>query len=346
MALVLPKAALADCGAVGDEPTRFDLTARADAFYFQVDGDEIPTSPKNDAGSATASVTTNNNGGSRSFAGAPYYGNTMETLPGTVNGVPGQFGADQLQIPFAQFPSYVTVNSTSDKNAAAEDGQYYRIAAEALPSAGTASAYYGAPPALSAPNQQQSATAETKSDGPNVITSALGSSQGIVTGPLEIANSTAVASISQAVGQAPKIEGKTFGRFSVAGQEFGFDQSGFTYLGQGQSSEDAIKQANEALKAANIQLALAPVVQEKTRSGGTRYTIGGLMVTTTQNSPSGAGKFVFTYIVGRATVSADVAALGFAASRGTESADKQSPAVPAFEADKVDATGAHSDNER
>ncbi|MGQ0466715.1 MAG: hypothetical protein ACT4QG_15490 [Sporichthyaceae bacterium] len=312
MALALPGAALAD------DATRFNLTARADAFYFQVDGDEIPASPKNDAGSATASVSTNNSGGSKSFAGAPFYGNTVQTLPGTINGVPNQFGAAELQIPFAQLPGYVAVNSTEAQTKKSEEGQYYRVAAEALQTSGKSSAFYGAPAAFPAPNQQQTATAETKSEGSNVVASAFGSSQGIVTGPLEIANSSATATISQVAGEAPKIESKTFGKFAVAGQEFGFDQSGFKYLGQGQSSEDAVKQANEALKAANIQLALAPVIQEKTDSGGTRYTIGGLMVTTTQDSPSGAGKFTFTYIIGRASISADVAKLGLSTSAGTE----------------------------
>ena len=139
MALVLPGSALADAGAPADDATRYTLSARGDAFFFQVDGDEIPASPKNDAGSATASVQTTNSGGSKAFAGTPYYGNTVQTLPGTINGVPNQFGAEQLQIPFAQLPGYVAVNSTSDKNKAAEEGQYYRVAAEALPTSGKAS---------------------------------------------------------------------------------------------------------------------------------------------------------------------------------------------------------------
>jgi hypothetical protein len=288
-----------------EDATRYNLTARGDAFYFQVNGDEIPTSPKNDAGSATASVSTNNSGGTDSFAGTPFYGATTQTLPGTINGVDGS----AVPLPFTRFPGYVEANSAATQNKANEDGQYYRVAAEALPASGTSSAYYGAPSAFPAPNQQQTATASTMSEGAKVIASAFGSSQGIVTGPLEIGNSAAEATITQVAGQAPVIVSRTFGRFSVSGQQFGFDQNGFTYLGQDMSSSDAMAQANAALKAANIALALAPATQERSPSGGTIYTIGGLMVTTTQASPSGAGSYTVSYIIGRASIGADVAKL-------------------------------------
>ncbi|MGQ0843754.1 MAG: hypothetical protein ACT4QF_06430 [Sporichthyaceae bacterium] len=329
LALALPGSALAGTGVPAAETTRFTLTARADALHFQINGDEVPAAQKNDAGSATASVQTNNSGGSKSFAGAPYYGNTVQTAPGLVNGIPNQFGAGQVQLPFGQLPGYVQVNSTNEKTSLTEEGQYYRVAAEALPSSGKASSFFGAPATLPAPNQQQSATAETKSEGSKVVASAFGSSQGIVTGPLEIANSTAIASINQAAGAAPKIESKTFGRFSVSGQEFGFDQNGFKYLGQDMSSKDAVDQANGVLTAANIKIALAPAVQEKSPSGGTQFTIGGLTVTTTQDSPTGAGKFEFTYTLGRVVISADVAKLGLSASNSAERAATENTVVPA-----------------
>ncbi len=40
------------------EDTRYNLSARGDAFYFEVNGDEIPVSPNNDAGSLTAASET------------------------------------------------------------------------------------------------------------------------------------------------------------------------------------------------------------------------------------------------------------------------------------------------
>ncbi len=136
---------------------------------------------------------------------------------------------------------------------------------------------------------------------------ASGCSSGFVSGPLEVGNSTAIASITQTVGEAAKIESKTFGQFSVNGQEFGFDQNGFKYAGQGQDSKEAISQANSALKNAGIQIDLAPVITDKDETGKTTYTIGGLLITTTQTSPSGSGGvFQITYILGRAKVGAAV----------------------------------------
>ncbi|WP_245541744.1 hypothetical protein [Sporichthya polymorpha] len=306
-------------GSASAEDTRYNLEARGDAFYFEVNGDEIPASPKNDAGSLTASAQTTNSGGSQGFAGMPYWGNTVQTLPGTANGIPNQFGAGQVQIPFAVLPGYVQTASNATQEAS-EDFGYGRIKSTSTDTASSASAAYGAPPNVPAPNQQQSANASTEAKGNSVTAVASGSSAGFVSGPLEVGNSTALASITQAVSGAPKIEAKTFGRFSVNGQDFGFDQNGFRYLGQGQDSKQAIAQANDVLKNAGIKLELAPVLTDKDETGKTTYTIGGLMVTTTQASPTGAGNFEITYILGRAKVGASFAKLGYAASAGTTSA--------------------------
>ncbi|MBA3745356.1 hypothetical protein [Sporichthya sp.] len=307
-------------GSASAEDTRYNLEARGDAFYFEVNGDEIPASPKNDAGSLTATAETTNSGGSKGFAGVPYFGNTVQTLPGTVNGVPNQFGAGQLQIPFAVLPGYVQTASSGTPEAEAEFG-YGRVKSSSSETAATSSAAYGAPAQIPAPNQQQTANASTESKGNSVSAVASGSSAGFVSGPLEVGNSTAIASITQSVGQEAKIEAKTFGRFSVSGQEFGFDQNGFKYAGQGMSSKDAISQANNTLKAAGIQIDLAPVITDKDETGKTTYTIGGLLITTTQTSPTGSGGvFQITYILGRAKVGAAIATLGFASSDGSTSA--------------------------
>ena len=86
-------------------------------------------------------------------------------------------------------------------------------------------------------------------------------------------------------------------------------------------SKDAIGQANAALKAAGIQIDLAPVITDKDETGKTTYTIGGLLITTTQTSPTGSGgTFQITYILGRAKVGAAIANLGFGSSDGSTSA--------------------------
>ena len=300
--------------------TRYNLEARGDAWYFEVSGDEIPLSPKNDAGSLSASAETTNSGGSKGFAGMPYFGNSAQTAPGTANGVPNQFGLGAVQLPFSTIPGYVSTASNGTGEAEQDFG-YGRIKSTSTPDASTAAASYGAPASVPAPNQQQTANASTESKGNSVSAVASGSSSGFVSGPLEVGNSTAVAAITQALGKAPKIESKTFGRFSVNGQEFGFDQNGFRYAGQGQDSKAAIKQANDALKNAGIQIDLAPVQTAKDDSGKTTYTIGGLLITTTQQSPTGSGStYTVTYILGRASVGAGLESLGFASSDGGTSA--------------------------
>ena len=326
-------------GSASAGDTRYNLEARGDAWYFEVNGDEIPASPKNDAGSLTASAETTNSGGSKGFAGMPYWGNTVQTLPGTINGVPNQFGAAQLQIPFAELPGYVATASNGTQQGEQDFG-YGRVASNSTDNASTASASYGAPASVPAPNQQQTANAATQSKGSAVSAVASGSSSGFVSGPLEVGNSTAIASITQSVGKAPKIDAKTFGRFSVNGQEFGFDQNGFRYAGQGQDSKAAIKQANDALKAAGIQMDLAPIQTAKDESGKTTYTIGGLLITTTQQSPTGSGgTFTITYILGRAKVGAAVEDLGFGKTSGDTSADLDSSSTDAS-ATSGDTTGA------
>jgi len=314
-------------GSAAADDTRYNLEARGDAFYFEVNGDEIPVSPTNDAGSLTAAAKTSNSGGSEGFAGMPYWGNTTQHAPGTVNGVPNQFGMGQVQLPFAELPGYVSTSSKGTPQAEQDFG-YSRVKSSSTDTGNTSSASYGAPATIPAPNQQQTANASTESKGNSVSAIASGSSAGFISGPLEVGNSTAVADITQMVGQPARIESKTFGRFAVNGQEFGFDQSGFRYLGQDMSSKDALDQSNTALQSAGIQIGLAPVSTAKDESGKTTYTIGGLMVTTTQASPSGAGKFTVTYILGRAKVGAAVATLGYGSSGSSTSAAIKSNTHP------------------
>ncbi len=334
-----------------DGDTRYNLEARGDAFYFEVNGEEIPASPKNDAGSLTAFASTTNSGGSRGFAGSPFFGNTAQTLPGTINGVPNQFGAGALQIPFAVIPTFVESSSSSTPEAEMELG-FGRVKSSSTETSSTSSASYGAPAAFPAPNQQQQADAKTESTDSGVTASAFGSSSGIVSGPLEIANSTAIASISQKlvkkggalVASAPKIQSKTFGRFSISGQEFGFDQNGFRYLGQGMSSKDALSQANSALKASNTQIDLAPSTTTKDESGKTVFNIGGLRVTTVQASPSGSGAtFQIVYTIGRAQVGAAFAELGASVSGGSTGAAVDTSSTDSSATDSaVDASGTSS----
>ncbi|HEY2832337.1 MAG TPA: hypothetical protein VGJ14_07940 [Sporichthyaceae bacterium] len=300
----LPGSALA-----GDN--RYSLTAQGDAMFFQLDGEDIPASPTNEAGSLTAHSDADSEGNSTAFAGAPYYGKTAQTLPGTINGVPNQFGAPQLQLPVSQFPGYVTSSYPSQPKA--EDAQgYYKVDATSDDTSSTASGTNGAPSSVPAPNQQQSVTAVTKLNPDGSTTAqAEGSAAGFVYQAFELGNSDAKALISDKGGK-PQVTSAVFGRFSVGGQEFGFDKNGFQYLGQDMSQKDAVQKANDTLKAANMQIDVAPQTQETDPvSGVTTYSIGGLKLTTTQKSPSGA-VYTIGYILGRAKVSSVNVPLGTA----------------------------------
>ncbi|HEX3828374.1 MAG TPA: hypothetical protein VHV82_13995 [Sporichthyaceae bacterium] len=332
---------VASTGLAAADDNRYSLFAQGDSQYYQLDGQDIPASPKNAAGSLTAQAQTDSTGQTTSFAGAPYYGKTAQTLPGTVNGVPNQFGYGQLQLPFSQFPGYVTASHPSQPKAE-ESEFYYKVHAEADENGAKAAGSNGAPDAIPAPNQQQVATAEVKKLANNsTLTTAEGSAAGFLEGPLEVGYSDARARISD-LGDAPEIDGAVFGRFSVSGQNFGYNKSGFTYLGQSQDKKAALDAANAALKAAGIELDIAP---ETTRadpvSGITTYVLGGLKVTSTFTSPTGA-KYTVGYILGRvevasvnvpvgaavaATVSKSAATLG-----GISAADKAAVAKSASSA--------------
>jgi hypothetical protein len=300
---------VASAGFAAADDNRYSLFAQGDSQYYQLDGEDIPASPKNAAGSLTAQAQTDSTGQTTAFAGAPYYGKTAQTLPGTVNGVPNQFGYGQLQLPFSQFPGYVTASYPSQPKAD-ESKYYYKVHAEAAEDGAKASGSNGAPDAIPAPNQQQVATAEVKKLADNsTLTLAEGSAAGFLEGPLEVGYSDAKARIHD-LGDAPKIESAVFGRFSVSGQNFGYNKSGFTYLGQSQDKKAALDSANTALQAAGIQLDIAP---ETTRtdpvSGITTYVLGGLKVTSTFTSPTGA-KYTVGYILGRVEVASVNAPVG------------------------------------
>ncbi len=290
----------------------YSLSAQGDAQYYEVNSQSIPASPNNAASSLVANAKLANGSGN-AFASSPYYGTTVQNLPGTANGVPPGLGFPGVGFPFTRLPGYIECRSP-DK--AADDGGWYRTTVDCGETTVKAHGEQGAPPEIPAPNQQETADAVVSVVKDNAVAEASGTAAGFVQGPLEVAYSVAQAKIvdSTKAGKAPTITSTTFGRFSVNGQDFGFNQNGFRYLGQEASSKDAIAQANEVLKNAGIQLDLAPVeTATDSATGAMTYTIGGLKVTTTQAVP-GAEPLTVTFILGRASVSALNDAIDFAKS--------------------------------
>jgi hypothetical protein len=302
-----------------DVPSRFAVSAQGDAMYYEVDSPNIPASPNNTASSLVASATLSNTD-QTSFASTPYYGSTVQNLPGTANGIPGGFGLPpSVSFPFTRLPGYVQARCPTTPDVSDDQG-YGRVAAKCGDTSAEAHGTQGAPASIPAPNQQETADAVTKiaADG-TAVAEASGSAAGFVSGPLEVGNSFAKAVISTPTNGSPKIDSSTFGRFAVSGQQFGFDKNGFSYLGQETSQKDALASANTALAASGIQIDIAPVETTKDPvTGQTRYTIGGLRVTQAQKS-AGDSPLTIVFILGRASVSGVNVAFGAAQASGTTS---------------------------
>ncbi|HEY2831574.1 MAG TPA: hypothetical protein VGJ14_04055 [Sporichthyaceae bacterium] len=296
-------------GTASANDNRYSLTAQGDSQFYQVDGGDIPGSPQNTAGSLTAQAHIDSTGQNTSFASAPYYGNSVETLPGLVNGAPQQFGYTQPILPFSNMPGYVTASYPS-RPTGDDANFYYKVHAEAADDHASAAGSNGAPDSVPAPNQQQLATAEVKNANANsTVANAEGAAAGFVQGPLEVGYSDAKALISDA-GGAPKVQSTVFGRFSIGGQDFGYDKSGFTYLGQSQDKKAALDSANSALKASGMQLDVAPeTTTTDPASGIVTYTLGGLKVTSDFTTSSGS-RYTISYVLGRVQVSSVNAPFG------------------------------------
>jgi hypothetical protein len=276
---------------------RIEVSARADAMYIEGASGSIPASPRNDASSLLATVQLSTFGGGTASASTPFFGSTAQNLPGTANGAFAQNGFKEVQFPFTRLPGFVTCRDTGDEN-----GQfgYGRVNAKCGGESSEAHGSQGAPPEIPAPNQQETADAITRitEDGTGVA-EATGTVKGVVMGPLEIGQAIATATIRSTAGNPPEITSSTSGTFSVSGQKFGFTENGIVFAGQTMSQADALKQADEALKAAGIGIEMAPVAKNADEaSGQVRYTVGGLKVTWTQPGSE------LVYIVPRASVTA------------------------------------------
>jgi len=273
---------------------RIEVGARGDAMYFEVNSGNIPASPSNNASSLFMETQLSSTGGGTATASTPFFGSTVQNLPGTANGVPPQFGFKDIAFPFTRLPGYITCRDNGEEN-----GQFGfgRVNAKCGPGSSEAHGAQGAPPEIPAPNQQETADAisHITEDGTSVA-EASGTVAGFVTGPLEIGNAIAKATVRSGAGRQPEITSSTSGTFSVNGQKFGFTESGITFGGQG-NPQDAFKQADEALKAAGLQIEVAPVTKSfDEASGRTSFTIGGLKITSKQQASE------LVYVLCRASV--------------------------------------------
>lgn len=296
LALLVPVAVLG-AGPAEATTNRFALVAHGDAMYFEANSDNIPGSTQNTAGSLTARAETNSAGNSTAFAGAPYFGATATTAPGTAAGLLGQ------SLPITTVPGYVSSRFPGEPEERF-DGGGLRVAAESSEFSSKSSGEHGGPPASMAPNQQQAADAfvEAKPDG-TVVSTANSSVAGIVFGPITALSAKASATITENGNRKPTVTSTASGRFDINGQTVVFNEEGFAIAGQDVPTNDGLAQINTILANANLKLAAVPATTEVDPvSGATIYTLSGLRVTSTQTPPQ-AEEMVNTYEFARVQVS-------------------------------------------
>ena len=233
-------------------PGRIELSARGDAMYFEVNSGSIPASPTNNASSLYMEAQLSGAGGGTATASSPFFGSTVQNLPGTANGVPPQFGSD-LAFPFTRLPGYITCRDKGEEN-----GQFAfgRVNAKCGPASMEAHGSQGAPPEIPAPNQQETADAATKiaEDGTSVA-EATGTVKGFVNGPLEVGSAIATARIRHSnTGHKPEITSSTSGTFSVNGQQFGFTEKGITCCASVEPNDTTVTADPQLLEQAVINL--------------------------------------------------------------------------------------------
>ena len=64
----------------------------------------IPASPSNNASSLYMEAQLSSTGGGTATASTPFFGSTVQNLPGTANGVPPQFGLKDVATPHHNLP--------------------------------------------------------------------------------------------------------------------------------------------------------------------------------------------------------------------------------------------------
>lgn len=293
VALVSPVTFLSTAPVAAAAPSGlFQLEAQGDGMYFQADSLNAPGSPKNQAGSLTARAETNSAGNSFAFAGAPYYGPTVTTLPGTGIGLVG--GATGIPVPSppggvafpTTLPGFVSSRFPAEPSASSDMGGY-EVKAESAELSSKASGRNGAPGAVPAPNQQQSADAMTLAADNGTITAVANAAvRGISFGPITGLDARSSAKITENGNRKPVITSEAFGKFDVGGMSVLFDREGFTVAGQNVPAKDGLVMINQALAGANMKVEAVPsTTVVDPGSGRTTYTIGGLRITTIQQAP-------------------------------------------------------------
>ncbi|MCW2585277.1 MAG: hypothetical protein JWN55_793 [Frankiales bacterium] len=311
-------------------PNRFSLSAAADGMLFEIQNSKIPANIVVAAAPVSSFASVDSAGSSRAFAGLPYFGPSVQTLPATVNGLSGG-----LTPPLPPLPGYVESRFPGDPDVREAQGPYV-ISARSTETTSSAHAGAGASPDAADPSQQAYSTSEVKAlpDG-SVVSSASAGATGLRLGPLTILDVSAAEKIIETGDGKPTIQSRTdLGSIKVAGFTIGIDQDGFNLLGApiDVPAAAAFKAVNAALAAANMEIAYIPrKVVKDAATDVTTVTSGSLRVTTVQDVPiQGPTRVVYTYA--RVAVSSSSVAFG-------EEPTVSVPELPAVEPPVVENSG-------
>ena len=282
-------------------PNRFTLTAEGNGMFMEYRGQAAPATDNVSASPWAAFATVNSQGLSRAFAGMPYFGSFLQTLPATVNGLSG--GATP---PLPPFPGF-----TESKYPATPEGHEsqgpYAIKAASDQYSSESSAKSGFSPDADSPRQQIYATARTVAEGDGtVVSKATAGVEALTMGPLSVlrfGNSETVT--EKGDGKPVFTTEQDLGTFEVAGVKVGVTQHGFTVGGTTSSipATEALKTVNDVLSESGMEIAYIPrSVKKDDVSGVTTVLSGALRVRVTHAIPA-EGPTVATYVFGRAAVS-------------------------------------------
>ncbi|MCU1692083.1 MAG: hypothetical protein JWM64_1174 [Frankiales bacterium] len=290
-----PAAAAAPAAEAATNNNRFSLSASADGEAFEIQNSKIPANIVVAAAPISSFAQLDSAGQSRAYAGFPYFGPSVQSLPSTVNGLSGG-----LTPPIPSLPGYVESRFPSEPKLNESQGTYtLKAESSDQKSAGAASAGVAGNPDDPQPQSYSTALTEAKADG-SVVSYATAGASGLQVGPLNLLKVRSAEKITETGTGAPKIEsGTDLGSFTVAGFKIGITDKGFELLGSviPLPAADALKAVTNALAASNIQVEYLPrKVVKDTVNDVTTVTSGSLRITTLQDVPiQGPTKVIYTY---------------------------------------------------
>jgi hypothetical protein len=325
-------------GSGASNPNRFSLTAEGNGMFFEYRGQAAPATDNVSASPWAAFATVNSQGLSHAFAGMPYFGSFLQTLPATVNGLSG--GATP---PLPPLPGFTESQYPANPEGHESQGPY-SIKATSDQYVSNASAKSGFSPDADSPRQQIYSTAHSEALGDgSVMSTATAGVEALTMGPLSILRFGNSESVTEHGDGTPVFTtSQDLGTFDVAGIKVGVTQRGFTFGSQTSAipANEALKTVNQVLAKAGIEIAYIPrSVKKDPVSGVTTVLSGAMRVKVFQDAPA-EGPTTLTYVFGRVTVSTSDVKDDFGSGIGLPIDVPTAPGAPAGAGGVVDTPAA------